>query len=132
MHMKLEDIVDGEFEEIKEPSLRIVLGSPEQLKADLEDFGIDAALENDAPQKEITLTRDNFLKALRRMLGEETITRSQMLEMRRRFGITNASFHAKKVDITKKKAKRKLAAKARRVNRQNNSIKGQKRSSGVY
>ena len=82
------------------------------------------------PQKQITLTPDKFMDVLRKMLASDQITRRQMLEMRRRFGITNASFHKKKVDAAKKKRKRALAYRNRRANRLNNSTKGQKRNNG--
>jgi hypothetical protein len=77
------------------------------------------------PQKQIELTREKFLKIIKIMLENEEITRSQMLEMRRRFGITNASFHKKKVDKVKKKKAKKLARHHRRINKLNNSTKGQ-------
>jgi hypothetical protein len=82
------------------------------------------------PQKQIQLTRDKFMNILRNMLASEQITRQQMLEMRRRFGISNASFHKKKRDPEKEKRAKKLARARRRVNRLNNSTKGQKRNNG--
>lgn len=81
-------------------------------------------------QKEIKLSSNKFMEVLKKMLGTEQITHEQMLEMRRRFGITNASFHAKKVDPAKKKRARKLARAKRRINRHNGSMKGQSRNGG--
>lgn len=73
----------------------------------------------------MALTREKFLGILSRMLADEEITRSQAMEMRRRFGISNASFHAKKINKAKKKKARKLAYHNRRVNRLNGSTRGQ-------
>lgn len=76
-------------------------------------------------QPTMALTREKFLGIISRMLASEEITQRQAMEMRRRFGISNASFHAKKVDSKKKKKARKLAARNRKVNRWNGSKKGE-------
>lgn len=83
------------------------------------------------PQKPIHLTRDKIMDILRKMFASEQITRQQMLEMRRRFGISNASFHKKRVSKAKKKKARALAYKNKRTNRLNGSSKGEKRSHGI-
>ena len=74
-------------------------------------------------QPKMRLTREKFLAILRQMLSSEQITASQANEMRRRFGITNASFHAKKTDAAKKKRKKKIAYRSKRINRLRASAK---------
>lgn len=82
------------------------------------------------PQKQIKLTRNKFLQILSQMFASEQITRQQMLEMRRRFGISNASFHAKKRDKALIKRKKAIAYNSKRVNRLNNCAKGETRQHG--
>lgn len=83
-------------------------------------------------QKQIKLTRAKFLQILSQMLATEQITRKQMLEMRRRFGISNASFHAKKRNKTKIKKAKALAYSNKRTNRLNKSTKGENKRSGEH
>lgn len=82
-------------------------------------------------QKRIHMTPDKFLGVLRKMFEGEKITRAQMIEMRRRFGITNSYFTKPKTDKAKKKKAKAVAKASRRRNRYNNSTKGQKRTHGV-
>ena len=79
------------------------------------------------PQKEpkARLTRDQFMAILSQMISSGDITPRQAQEMRRRFGITNASFHNRKVNKAKKKKAKTLAYKNQRTNRLNGSKKGE-------
>lgn len=104
------------------------LGEGATLHLDSSKFEENVAPPEAAPQ--IKLTRAKFLQILSQMLATEQITRQQMLEMRRRFGISNASFHAKKRNKAKIKKAKALAYKNKRVNRLNNCAKGQKRGAG--
>ncbi len=108
---------------------------PEPMLVALDEKGTTLELKSEPEQptqKEIKLTQNKFMEVLRKMLGTEQITQQQMLEMRRRFGISNASFHKKKADPAKKKRARKLARAKRRVNRHNGSLKGQTRNHGHH
>lgn len=87
-------------------------------------------LQAQEPQQQLIPTRTKFLQILRAMVASEQITQRQATEMRRRFGISNASFHAKKVDQDKKKRKKALAYNNKKTNRHNGSTKGQSMRSG--
>jgi hypothetical protein len=76
------------------------------------------------------LSQDKIMSALRKMVDSEQITHEQMVDMRRKLGISNASFHKKKIDLAKKKKARRLAKAQRQVNRHNGSTKGQKMTGG--
>lgn len=76
-------------------------------------------------QPKTTLTRDKFMNILSQMIASGDITPRQAMEMRGRFGITNASFHNKKINKAKKKKAKALAYRNRRINRLNGSTKGQ-------
>lgn len=104
-----------------------VLPEGATLVLDSESVDSPEAMGPSVPQRRIT--RESFLGILRKLLATEQISPRQAREMRHKFGISNKSFGKKKVDLAKKKRKRKIAKASRRANRYNGSIKGQYRAS---
>lgn len=103
-----------------------VEGSTLVLKSsDIAPVNLDAPEQTQPEQPKTVLTKEKFLSILSQMISSGDITSRQAQEMRRRFGITNASFHKKKVNKVAKKKAKALAYKNRRTNRLNGSTKGQ-------
>lgn len=80
------------------------------------------------PRKQVPgafMTAKKLMKMIKQMVVSETLTRHQARDMRRNFGISQAYFTGKKVSREKKNILKKIADNSKRINRHNDSTKGQ-------